>query len=380
MNQEVVESCDRLLGWVLNEDFSGWDLFDGLNSQIFQATPLSKSRLIRLAWIQLFKKSPLNLRSIALVPKDYNPKGLGLFASALLRLGRTSDAEDLLLKLMSMQSKGYAGTSWGYNFDWQARAFTVPKGKPNMVTTVFVAQAFLEFYLKTQDERWLEPVRGACAFILNHLVLEPDFCFGYIPGEETRVHNANMLGAALMGRVYAITGEKQLLDASTRAMSYSVKAQSSDYSWPYGERHHHRFVDNFHTGFNLVALKTWMDAVGSQEWIAQLTGGYSYFLDTFWLENGCPKYYNNALYPVDIHCSAQGVVTCCKLVSLNPQSMDMANKIANWAIKNMQDESGYFYFQKTRWYTNKIPYIRWSQAWMLYALTHMIEAEISSSR
>jgi len=32
------------------------------------------------------------------------------------------------------------------------------------------------------------------------------------------------------------------------------------------------------------------------------------------------------------------------------------------------EQRGYFYFQKTKWYTNKIPYLRWPNAWMYYAL------------
>jgi hypothetical protein len=377
-NQIIAQSCDRVLDWVLEEDFCGWDLFDGLNSQLFQLTPLARSRYCRLAWIQFFKKSPLNFRVPTLVPKEYNPKGLGLFASGLLRLGRSSDAENLLINLLTQKSSGFLGMSWGYNFDWQARAFFVPKGKPNMVTTVFVAHAFLDYFQKTGDDKWLAPARGACSFILEHLTLEPDFCFGYIPDETTRVHNANMLGCALLGRVFSITGESVLLEASYKAIEYSVKSQKDDYSWPYGERNHHQFIDNFHTGFNLVALKEWMDYVKSKEWTNQLNNGYLYYLNTFWLDNGCPKYYNNSMYPIDIHCSA--VVTCCKLASLDLQRMDMAHKIAHWAIENMQDKEGFFYYQKTRWYTNKIPYIRWSQAWMLYALSHLIEAETSDSK
>jgi len=38
----------------------------------------------------------------------------------------------------------------------------------------------------------------------------------------------------------------------------------------------------------------------------------------------------------------------------------------------MQDIEGFFYYQKWKWYTNKIPYIRWSQAWMFYALAYLI--------
>ena len=130
----------------------------------------------------------------------------------------------------------------------------------------------------------------------------------------------------------------------------------------------HKFIDNFHTGYNLVALKAWIDFTGEKNWEKELKNAYGYFLNTFWLENGCPKYYDNSLYPIDIHCSAQGIVTCLKLKDYDDQSIPMAKKIAQWAIENMQDKSGYFYYQKTRWYTNKIPYMRWSQAWMFYAL------------
>ena len=154
-------------------------------------------------------------------------------------------------------------------------------------------------------------------------------------------------------------------------MAYSVAALNDDYSWPYGELHHHQFIDNFHTGFNLVALKNWMDFTGEKSWDKELKNACKYFLDTFWLENGCPKYYNNSLYPIDIHCSAQGIVTCLKLRDYDDRSVSLAKKIAQWAIENMQDKTGYFYYQKTRWYTNKIPYMRWSQAWMFYALAQL---------
>ena len=360
---------------MLEENFRGWDLFDGLNSRVFSTSPLTGSRFCRLAWIQFFKKSPLNFRRIAGVPKEKNPKGVGLFASALFRLGETSYAERLLDQLLGMRASDYSGHSWGYNFDWQARAFFVPKGKPNMVTTVFVAQAFLDAFERTGDEKWLEPARGACTFIMENLLMEPGPCFAYIPGEPARVHNANMLGAALLGRVYEITGEKNLFEVSKAALGYSVKALRSDFSWPYGERDHHRFVDNFHTGFNLVSLNEWMQATGEHCWEEDLRGAYRYFLETFWLQDGCPKYYHDRLYPVDIHCSAQGIVTCVKLKKYDVSSLERAKTIATWAIENMQDPDGYFYYQKTRWYTNKIPYIRWSQAWMLYSLAHLLELE-----
>jgi len=382
-------ALDSLHNYCKKENYNGWDNFDGLKSRLFRSTPFYRSELLRLAWIQFFKRSPINFRRIALVPEGYNAKGIGLFGSGLISAGKMKEAKALLDLLKGMTCSGYAGSSWGYNFDWQSRAFYVPVGKPNMVTTVFVANAFLDYLSASQKnglqipqdkdctgsnaKGYLDLAVGACEFILNELVLfedESKLCFGYIPGEEARVHNANMLGAALLVRVYSHTKNPDYYEKSRKAMAYSVAAMNDDYSWPYGELHHHQFIDNFHTGFNLVALKNWMDFTCEKSWDKELKNAYGYFLDTFWLEDGCPKYYNNALYPIDIHCSAQGIVTCLKMREYDDRSLPMARKIADWAIENMQDKEGYFYYQKTKWYTNKIPYIRWSQAWMFYALAY----------
>lgn len=374
----IINSFKKLSDYVAHENYRGWDLFDGLNSKIFHPSPFYKIKLLRLAWIQFFKRSPINFRKICLVPKGYNAKGLALFSNGLLAQGKTEEAKNLLDELLAMQCGGYSGISWGYNFDWESRAFFVPMGTPNIVTTVFVANAFLDYYDKTGEESFLHIAEKACDFILVHLILHEDqttLCFGYIPGESARVHNANMLGAALLARVYSKTHNNEYLEKSRKAMTYAVNALNPDYSWPYGERHHHQFVDNFHTGFNLVALKEWMTFTGEILWESELEQAYKYFIANFWLDNGCPKYYNDSLYPIDIHCSAQGIITCLKLKDHLPESLELARKIALWAIDNMQDKAGFFYYQQYRWLTNKIPYIRWSQAWMFYALSHLIMAD-----
>jgi hypothetical protein len=196
----VQQAFNTLHKYCRRIEFRGWDLFDGLNSKLFRRSPFYRSKFLRLAWIQFFKRSPVNLRKITFVPKGYNPKGLALFATGFLLLGRIKEAEALLGMLRSMTCSGYAGNSWGYNFDWESRAFYVPQGVPNLVTTVFVANSFFEYFDKTGDEKAFNIAHGACDFILNHLILFEDkdsLCFGYIPGEKARVHNANMLGAAL---------------------------------------------------------------------------------------------------------------------------------------------------------------------------------------
>jgi hypothetical protein len=53
----------------------------------------------------------------------------------------------------------------------------------------------------------------------------------------------------------------------------------------------------------------------------------------------------------------------------DPESLLLAAKVAQWTIKNMQDQSGYFYYRRySHWLVNKTPTLHWGQATMLCAL------------
>jgi hypothetical protein len=54
---------------------------------------------------------------------------------------------------------------------------------------------------------------------------------------------------------------------------------------------------------------------------------------------------------------------------------DVAQRVLAWTIANMWDPaSGWFYYQKRRWYRTKIRELRWCQAWMAWALALHIES------
>ncbi len=80
------------------------------------------------------------------------------------------------------------------------------------------------------------------------------------------------------------------------------------------------------------------------------------------------------IWPVDIHNQAQGIITFAKLSKIRSEYLNFSKVIASWTIKNMQDKKGYFYYQKWPFFTNKIPYIRWSQSWMMFALATLLQA------
>ena len=76
----------NLVNYIENESYKGWDPYDGLNSKIFRKLNFNCSSFFRLAWIQLFKRNPINLRNLFLISKGYNSKGLGLMISGYSKL------------------------------------------------------------------------------------------------------------------------------------------------------------------------------------------------------------------------------------------------------------------------------------------------------
>ena len=86
---DILNSFIKLRNYCEAERYKGWDPYDGLNSKLFNAIPLlKKSALCRLVMIQAFKRLPFNLRQLALVPKQHNAKGIGLFLQGYCNLYR----------------------------------------------------------------------------------------------------------------------------------------------------------------------------------------------------------------------------------------------------------------------------------------------------
>jgi hypothetical protein len=369
---------DQLFSWCQEHDFAGHDPFDALNSRLFKATPLAHSRNARLLFTQAIKRSPADLRALIRVPAERNAKGIALFTLAQIANHRRLKNEhseaavrDFLTGLLAMKVEGYSGACWGYNFDWQSRNFFAPRGTPTIVPTAFAARAVLEADL--QDE-----ARSVCDFIMNDLPrtvdTETELCFSYAPNTNTRIFNASLLAAEVLASVYKLTGEQRLIDLAERAARYVVNNQQPDGSWLYGRDPKQAWIDNFHTAYVLFSLKRIIDtSIRKNEFQPALERGYQYWKGTFFLADGWPKYYDHDLYPVDAHAAASAIVTFIECRELDNDALKLAQKVATWTIQNLRDSRGFFYYQRRRFYTVRKPYMRWTQAWMLYALSRLLE-------
>jgi hypothetical protein len=376
---------DELLAWCRTRDFAGHDPFDALNSRLFQATPLAQSRNARFAWTQLVKRSPVDVRGVVRVPAQRNAKGVALFALAQLATYRRVKTEEsrrqpqeLLAALWSMKIDGYSGAAWGYNFDWQSRNFFAPREMPTIVATAFAARALIEG--GQQDE-----ARSVCEFIVKDLPRSVDnsseVCFSYAPNSNTRVFNASLLAAEVLATVGTLTGANELLDLAERATRYVVNNQRDDGSWFYGADPKQSWIDNFHTAYILFSLQRIINSTSlGAEFQSALERGYAYWKQNFFLADGWPKYYDDGPYPADAHAAASAIVTFLECQSLDQNALTMAQKVAAWTIQHLRDRSGFFYYQRRRFYTIRKPYMRWTEAWMLYALSRLLEEQQCQSQ
>lgn len=379
MDSNFEMSFKRLTDYCEKEEYKGWDPFDGLASKLFQSIPFFRNnRYSRLAWIQFFKLSPVNFRRLAVVPKEYNAKGLALFLTGYYHLHATQPSEDYKSKiiffadkLISLQNKNYSGSCWGYYFDWQARAFFQPAHTPTVVATSFVADALWNAYDVTGNDKYLHTALSSVHFILKDLNRTYDdkgnFAFSYSPMDKTQVFNASLLGARLLARAYNYTKEESLKEEARKAVQFVCNYQQPNGAWAYGTLPFHYWIDNFHTGFNLECIYEYGQYTGDLTFASYVEKGFDYYINTFFCEDGAAKYYNNKLYPIDIHSPAQLIATLVRLNRFNDHKQ-LAEKVMSWTIKYMQDKEGYFYYQKKKQLSSKVPYMRWAQAWMFYAM------------
>jgi len=377
----AVEASEKLLAYCRAREWAGHDPYDALNSRLLTGVPILDIKPVRLVITQALKRSPIDLRRWLLIPPTQNPKALGLFlAAALKRPGAegTATAEWMIDRLSALRSAGTSYWCWGYSFPWQTRTLVVPRGTPNLVCTTFVADALLDAYERLGHSRCLTMAVSAGDYIVKELYragTDGSAGFSYpLPTMPSHIHNANLLAAALLCRIHALTGEQRFLEPALAAARWSVRRQRADGSWPYGEGRTQQWIDNFHTGYNLGALRSIGRSLGTDEFELHVQRGFTFYRAHFFTSEGIARYFHNETYPIDIHCVAQSLITLTTFRDLGASNETLAYAVLRWALDNMWDDQGFFYYRVLRMGTIRTSYMRWSQAWMLLALAHLLEA------
>ncbi|MFO7719171.1 MAG: hypothetical protein R6W85_01870 [Gillisia sp.] len=378
--EKIFESLKKLEKYIEDHKYKGYDPADGLTSYL---RPLTfNNLLLDRILLQIVQRSPVNLRPyIGVKPLD-SYIGRGYITWGYLTMFRlTGDEEykhktksclEWLKKNRASSCKDYC---WGKLFDFAGRGGMYKKGEPILIWTALVGHAFLEAFEVLQDRSYLNVADSICRWIMKLPRNETDtgFCFGYHNFDMGgTIHNSNMVGAAVLARTAKHNGNRKYLAAAEEAMKFSCTRQLHDGAWLYGEDSKNHWIDNFHTGYNLDALKCYMKSTGDTSYEVNLKKGFQFYKNNFFEASGRPKYYHNKTYPVDSQCISQSIETLANFADYDEESLNLGVKVAMWTIENMQDSTGYFYFRK---YPGGIilkpPMIHWAQATTYMALSYL---------
>lgn len=409
--------------WMAERDYAGHDPHDFLASSLVRATTLG-SRWAGVAWTQLGRRLPVQIRPALGVPAARNAKGIGLVLGAQVQLveaeGRTAGkgtgesegrgagqsagqgsgtglrkgerverARELVAWLEGAAERSYGGAGWGYPFPWANRDFMVPAGTPSSVATAFVGHALLD----AAERLGFDEARALAAqtrpFLMTALRRIPGpgdtFCFSYTPLDRRPVHNASLLAASLLARL----GSDDVMESVRGAVGFTLRAQRDDGAWPYGVGRRNQWVDSFHTGYVLLALDgiardleaAWgasgaargLDP-GPAELDAAVERGIAYWRASFF-DGPAVASTPGERYPVDAHAVAQAILTFLGLRHRIPDGLAEARRLAEWMVAEMRDAEGYYHYQHHGRWRNRLPYMRWVQAWMLLALAELAAVE-----
>jgi hypothetical protein len=380
VSPELVEQLTATLRYARERDYTGWDLYDGESSRLLQALPVD-NRWVNLAFQQLPRRAPVNVRPLLLVEQRRNFLGGALFALANFAAydltgerRYRNEARTLVDWLVENRSEGYAGYCGGHNHFVQGLEKRTHPNTPGIVGTSYAVKALVEAGRRV-DASYRETAETAASFVFEDLAYRehPDGARIRYKPDDPETHftlNANALGARLLTDLYAVTGDARHREGAREILDYVAARQTDRGGWPYRDppETSHLSMDNFHNGYIVESLRRFETVTGTDRYAEQLDHGEEFYRGLF-DPDGAPHFDESNRYPHDVHSSAQGGVVFSMLGDHR-----RARSVLRWAVEHLSDGEGRFYHERRRFFTKRTTLMRWCQAWMAYGLArHLLE-------
>jgi hypothetical protein len=380
------KSLSDVVRWVQKHQYRAYEPADGNSSILF---PLTGGRVWPMRILQqVVLRSPINIRPLLGVARHESAIGRGYMAWGYLRMCDgdvpseiRAEAEACLAWLTANRAPGFTEYCWGDPYHYATRSGRRPLGAPTLIWTALIGLVFLEAFETLGDDRYLHVANSVGRWI-SQLPIERTSlgsCLSYNAFSRSSIHNSNAMGAAFLARLGSLTHNEAATRLARETITYTCTRQRTDGAWWYGESEKYHWIDNFHTGYNLTALKTYRDASADRSFDEHLARGLNFFMSHFFEADGRPKYFHDRTYPIDIQCAAQAIETLATTNGDRADALPLALKIANWTIDHMQAADGHFIYRHLGWMRVTTPMLHWGQGTMVKALAALLKAVQRSS-
>ncbi|MEM3504804.1 MAG: hypothetical protein QW532_01080 [Archaeoglobaceae archaeon] len=386
--EEVTNSFKKLEEYVSNENYCGWDPYDALYTKRIPKRLLN-NKFLGIVLIQLNKYSPINFRRILIIKKGRSNKALALFSRAYYLASLTLENQNyyrekafyLLRELIAKTDENCAS----HYFNYVSLNSSLNPSTTDIICLLESIKSLIIAYNFEKKIEFLEKANYRLEKIFNLLLItDKEIAYvKYTPVERGKVvFNVSSLFLEALSEFGKFKKMPEYyIEISEKIVRFLLKHQRDDGAWPYSiytEKGKYYWQIDFHQGFIIDGLNSilpYLDGKVRTETENALNKAIRFYMEKQFTKDGYSYYRYPFKYPIDIHNQAQGIITFSKLYKTRGEEkyLDFAKKIALWTIKNMQSPEGYFYAHKWPFFVNKIPYMRWGQAWMMLALATLLE-------
>jgi hypothetical protein len=322
----ITNAINKLNKYIINNNFKGYDPYDALTSPVFKKI---KNPMIGAIITQIFKKNPINLRSLfAIKPQDI-PKGLGLMLKAFsLQYMITKDqsfkdiCNKIYLRLIALKSPDFPEYCWGCNFPWSNPNEYLPAYCPSVVVTSFVVEGlatYKKIFHQDDQEDIDKIILSASNYVMNripHFYMPEGIVIAYTHNSKSICYNSSLLAMQILLRAYEINQDKILIETSEKAVNYVVSKQHSDGHWNYSINpmtKEERVQVDFHQGFILDSLLDYFKKTDDYSILKSIKKGINFYKFIQFSPEGVSKWKYSKEYPIEIHNQSQGILTFNKM-------------------------------------------------------------------
>lgn len=354
----------------------------------------SKIPIIGRFWSKLVYKiifiSGHRLNPIIKPEKLVFAKGLGLIMAGYsfnYKQTKNKSYIDLVDELSEMLIKKKLKNCylWAHDYDYYIGNVEVTTKTPNLITTAFVALGYWYAFNNMQIAKYKTLY---CSIVEDMAQIFPFIelgtnkgCFMYTPNTACYVHNANLLMAELLTYYLSLKDNGKFEGMRKKAIEYSISDFEGRGYIPYaGEPTPKLTFDNYHTGYVLRSLNVVQeytrDSFEKQRILKVLDWGLDFYIKEFIDSRGFLV--RDHLNTIETHSLAEAILMHkIFYFHFDETSRNRLAKAIDASLNLLwNDNKGIFnntakpILNSKFYYLDKTDMVRWSQAWMIFALSY----------
>lgn len=382
---EIFEILSKCLIKLESDKYSGYDPADLLNSKMEFINALHGPFLKLLSLANIY--SPINLRKLLRIIPEQNSSAMVVLGLTYCNLYKYTSEKIYLEKALwfsewlvdkAIKEKEEFGWSRIVNYQYDSQTL-INRNSVLTFINAFCIQLFLLLFKFTREDKFLVYAIYAGNYLINRtkrIETKCGICLSYVDNVSLEIVNAAILAGRELNRLFCFTKNTSYLELSYNIIDYTINRQNSDGSWYYSfNKERVKKQIDFHQSYILMGIRDYECLKEELRQRAEISysKGLNFYVNRMFDKNMMPYWRLPFKYPIDIHNLSHAVYFFSKYNKDIPDVKNRLGKLIEILLRDFyQPEEHYFFYQKFPFFTNKIDYFRWNDAWTLFALSEYL--------